>query len=118
MYGATYGFSQSVFFFGYVLTFGFGAYQVTRDTDSIAYANFSDVFVVFSAVIFGALGAGEASSFAPNYTKAKVSANKIFALLDREPAIDGYSEDGAKPVSEFTIIHCVYVAFQSLFILI
>ena len=109
MYGATYGFSQSILFLGYVLAFGFGAYQVTLDTDHIAHAEFSDVFVVFSAVIFGAIGAGQASSFAPNYAKAKVSANRIFALLDREPAIDGYSEDGAKPVSEFAIIHSMYM---------
>ena len=107
MYGLTYGFSQSILFFGYVITFGFGIYQVTRDTDHIAHANFADIFVVFSAIIFGAVSAGQASSFAPNYAKAKVSANRIYALLDREPVIDSYSEDGAKPVSAFTTIACM-----------
>ena len=107
MYGLTYGFSQSTLFFGYTLTFGFGAYQVTRDPGSIAHENFADIFVVFSAVIFGAVGAGQASSFAPNYAQAKVSANRIFALLDREPVIDSYSEDGAKPVSTYTIWMCI-----------
>ena len=71
---------------------------------SIAHENYSDVFVAFMAVIFGAFGIGQASSFAPNYAKAKVSANRIYALLDREPDIDGYSEDGLKPVS-ITIIY-------------
>ena len=55
---------------------------------------------MFIAIIFGSFGAGAASSFAPNYAKAKQSANRIFALLDREPVIDGYSEEGLKPVSK------------------
>ena len=49
---------------------------------------------------------GQAGAFAPNYAKAKISANRIFALLDRRPAIDSYSEDGSKLVSAFrTPIH-------------
>ena len=81
------------------MAFGFGAYQVTRQPGHIAHEGFSDVFTVFLAIIFGSIGAGQASSFAPNYAKAKQSANRIFALLDREPVIDGYSEEGLKPVS-------------------
>ena len=30
VFGLAYGFSQGVLFLGYVVTFGFGAYQVTR----------------------------------------------------------------------------------------
>lgn len=99
MYGVTYGFGQAVLFLGYILTFGFGAYQVMQPSDHIAHSNLKDVFVAFMAVIFGAFGVGQASAFAPNYTKAKLSANRIYALLDREPEIDGYSDDGVKPVS-------------------
>ena len=99
VYGASYGFSQGIQFLGFAIAFGFGAYQVTRQPGHIAHESFSDVFTVFMAVIFGSIGAGQASSFAPNYAKAKLSANRIFALLDREPIIDGYSEEGLKPVS-------------------
>jgi len=42
---------------------------------------------------------GEASSFAPNASKAEVSAGHMFALFDRIPAIDSESVDGNKPVS-------------------
>ena len=42
---------------------------------------------------------GQASQFAPDYGKAKASAAKIFALLDKEPLIDSYSTEGEKPVS-------------------
>ena len=85
-------------FFGFVLTFGFGAFQVVQDRESVVYEEYSHILVALMAVIFGAQGVGQASSFAPNYAKAKQSANRIYALLDREPVIDGYSEDGLKPV--------------------
>ena len=99
VYGLTYGFSQGFFYPGYILTFGFGAWQLTQPPDSILNENFRDVFIVFSAVIFGAMGVGQAGAFAPNYAKAKLSSNRIFFLLDRQPEIDGYSEEGVVPVS-------------------
>ncbi len=109
VYGLTYGFSQSLIFFMYATIFRFGAYQVTRDDDHIAYSEFTDVFRALLAMVFGALSVGQASSFAPNYAKAKVSANRIFALLDREPLIDSYSEDGERLVSR-----CMYSHLYSL----
>ena len=42
---------------------------------------------------------GQAGAFAPNYTKARLSSNRIFQLIDRVPVIDGYSVDGETPVS-------------------
>ena len=101
---------------GFILTFGFGAYQVTRPPGHIAHESFSDLLTVLMAVIFGAVGAGQASSFAPNYTKAKQSANRIFALLDREPVVDGYSEDGLKPVSILCFLSSFYYNFCVSFI--
>lgn len=81
----------------YAVVFRFGAYQVALPTTHIAYSSFDNVFVAFTALIFGAAGAGQAAAFAPNYAKAKLSANRVFFLLDRVPEIDGYSEEGEKP---------------------
>ncbi len=97
MYGLTYAISQCVTYFMYAIVFRFGAFQVTEPIGSIAYVPFDRIFVTFSALIFGAAGAGQAAAFAPNYAKAKLSANRIFHLLDRVPEIDGYSEEGEKP---------------------
>ena len=99
VYGLTYGFSQSIIFFLYAIVFRFGAFQVTREPGHVAHLEFQDLFRVFLALVFGALTVGQAGAFAPNYAKAKVSANRIFALLDRMPEIDSYSEDGSKLVS-------------------
>jgi len=60
---------------------------------------FVNFFRVFGAIVFGAMALGQASQFAPDYGKAKTAAAKIFALLDRQPAIDSYSTDGQKLVS-------------------
>ena len=54
---------------------------------------------VYGAIFFGALAVGQASQFAPDYGKAKAAAAKMFALFDRQPAIDSYSTVGEKPVS-------------------
>ena len=82
----------------YPIVFRFGAFQVLLDPSNVASAQFQDIFRVFFALIFGAVGAGQAGAFAPNYAKARLSANRIFVLLDREPIIDGYSEEGTKLV--------------------
>nr|XP_045016867.1 phosphatidylcholine translocator ABCB4 isoform X2 [Jaculus jaculus] len=52
---------------------------------------------VFSAIVFGAVALGHASSFAPDYTKAKLSAAHLFCLFERQPLIDSYSREGVWP---------------------
>ena len=83
----------------YAAVFRFGALLVTRPTDDIAYVEFFDIFRVFIAIVFGGAAIAQAGAFAPNYAMAKLSANRIFFLLDRKPLIDNYSEEGSKPVS-------------------
>ncbi|XP_014447168.2 phosphatidylcholine translocator ABCB4 isoform X4 [Tupaia chinensis] len=53
---------------------------------------------VFSAIVLGAVALGHASSFAPDYAKAKLSAAHLFMLFERQPLIDSYSEEGLRPV--------------------
>ena len=63
---------------------------------------------VFSAIVFTAMSVGQATSFAPDYGKAKLAAAKIFWLLDRIPSIDSFSEDGTKLVSKsrYISVYC------------
>ena len=99
IYGLAYAFSQAVVYFVYPLVFRFGAFQITLPESNVAHATFDEMIVVFFALVFGAAGAGQAGAFAPNYAKAKLSAGRIFHLLDRVPEIDAYSNDGEKLVS-------------------
>jgi len=70
-------------------------------------------FVCFSAVIFGAQSAGTIFSFAPDMGKARQAAQELKILYDRKPAIDSWSEDGARLESveghiEFRDVHFRY----------
>ena len=64
-------------------------------------------------MFFGIWSAAEASTYAPNYAKARLSAKRIFALVDLVPAIDSFSEEGDKPVCGHVIHmysdHCLVI---------
>uniref|UniRef100_H2ZPB6 Bile salt export pump n=1 Tax=Ciona savignyi TaxID=51511 RepID=H2ZPB6_CIOSA len=90
--GLGYGYSQCVIYLAYAAVFRLGIELVF--TYEMTYDN---VFKVITAVIFGAMAVGQNSSFAPDYAEAKVSARRMFALFDRTPEIDVYSDKGASP---------------------
>ncbi len=98
LHGLTYGFSQAIIFVIYGIVFRFGAFQIVLAESNVVSTNFDQILVVFVALVFGAAGSGQASSYVPNYAKAKLAAARIFHLLDRKPTIDSYSEDGLKLV--------------------
>ena len=51
---------------------------------------------VISAIVTSGTALGRASSYTPDYAKAKISAARFFQLLDRVPTISVYSQDGDK----------------------
>lgn len=51
---------------------------------------------VISAIVTSGTALGRASSYTPDYAKAKISAARFFQLLDRLPEISVYSEKGEK----------------------
>ncbi|NXH19197.1 MDR1 protein, partial [Bucco capensis] len=108
LYGFTYGIAQCANYFINAAVFRFGAWLIAN-----CLTNFENVFIVFSSVIFAAMNVGQSASLAPDYGKAKMSAQRIFQLLDRKPLIDSYSEEGEKLSNfegniEFRNIHFVY----------
>ncbi|XP_014140363.2 ATP-binding cassette sub-family B member 5 isoform X1 [Falco cherrug] len=108
LYGFTYGVAQCANYFINAAVFRFGAWLIAR-----CLTNFENVFIVFSSIIFAAMNVGQSASLAPDYGKARVSAQRIFQLLDRKPLIDSYSEEGEKLSNfegniEFRNIHFVY----------
>lgn len=51
---------------------------------------------VISAIVTSGTALGRASSYTPDYAKAKISAARFFQLLDRVPQISVYSDKGDK----------------------
>ncbi|XP_027868031.1 ATP-dependent translocase ABCB1 [Xiphophorus couchianus] len=92
VHGFTFSFSQAMIYFAYAACFRFGAWLIIQGRMDV-----EGVFLVISAVLFGAMAVGEANSFAPNYAKAKMSASHLLMLLNKEPEIDNLSEQGDKP---------------------
>lgn len=89
-YGLMYGVSQSILFFAFSATFIYGGWLVQEHE-----LTYEKVFRIFSAIIFGGTQLGRAAASAPDFTKAKDSAARIFRLLDRVPAYaDPYATDG------------------------
>ena len=70
---------------------------MTFPTDHILYTPFENIFRVFAAIIFAAIGVGATASFAPDYNRAKKAAKLVFSVINREPMIDNLSDEGAKP---------------------
>lgn len=54
---------------------------------------------MFSAIIFGGMVVGRQSSFGVDYTKAKLAAARIIALINRKPKIDAREDGGNTIVS-------------------
>ncbi|CAH1787977.1 unnamed protein product [Owenia fusiformis] len=96
IYGVAFSFSQAVIYFSWAAAFTFGAYQI-----QIGEMTFDNVFKVFAAIVFGAMALGQTAAFAPDYSKARNAAGRIFKLLDRTPTIDSQSDVGTK-IHSFT----------------
>uniref|UniRef100_A0A8C3CKX7 Bile salt export pump n=1 Tax=Cairina moschata TaxID=8855 RepID=A0A8C3CKX7_CAIMO len=85
VYGISFGFAQSIVF----IANSFSLQLPTNDRVPLSCR-------VISAIVTSGTALGRASSYTPNYAKAKTSAARFFQLIDRVPEISVYSEKGEK----------------------
>lgn len=84
-----FGFSQGIMFFAYAIAYYYGSRLILWGLYGPG-----DVIKVIFAIIFTAMAAGQASTFLPNVSKAKLAAESVFELLDRVPVIDVRTPSG------------------------
>lgn len=80
--GLVYSCGQTIPMFSYAISLYYGGYLVAREGLS-----YEKVIKISEALIFGSWMLGQALAFAPNFNAGKISAGKIFKLLDRVPEI-------------------------------
>ncbi|XP_070694481.1 bile salt export pump [Pempheris klunzingeri] len=91
IYGVCFGFAQCVIFMAYAASFRFGGYLVKAED-----LQYMLVFRVIAVVVISGTALGRASSFTPDYAKAKTAAAQFFKVLDRVPKISMSHTDGEK----------------------
>ncbi|RHZ74187.1 hypothetical protein Glove_227g57 [Diversispora epigaea] len=106
-----FGFAQGALFFIYALAFWYGGKLVA----SGEYTPM-EMLKAFFPILFMALGVGQASTFAPNISKAKIAAISIFEILERQSLIDPTQNEGKDrptPVTGHSEFHDVYFNYPA-----
>ncbi|KAM8934651.1 bile salt export pump-like [Pelodytes ibericus] len=91
VYGLCFGFAQCVVFIANSVSYRYGGYLVDKEG-----LHYSFVFRVISSIVTSGTALGRASSYTPDYAKAKISAARFFKLVDRVPKITLFTEEGEK----------------------
>uniref|UniRef100_W5KF00 ATP-binding cassette, sub-family B (MDR/TAP), member 11a n=1 Tax=Astyanax mexicanus TaxID=7994 RepID=W5KF00_ASTMX len=91
IYAICFAFAQCVIFMAYAASFRYGGYLVTYEG-----LHYVVVFRVIAAIVTSGTALGKASSFTPDYAKAKIAAAQFFKLLDRVPRININQKDGKR----------------------
>ncbi|XP_075685519.1 bile salt export pump-like [Rhinoderma darwinii] len=91
VYGLCFGFAQCIIFIANSVSYRYGGYLV-----EVEGLHYSFVFRVISSIVTSGTALGRASSYTPDYAKAKISAARFFKLVDRVPKICVYKDVGDK----------------------
>ncbi|OCT61132.1 bile salt export pump [Xenopus laevis] len=91
VYGLCFGFAQCIVFIANTVSYRYGGYLVDKEG-----LHYSFVFRVISSIVTSGTALGRASSYTPDYAKAKISAARFFKLVDRIPKISVYSDYGER----------------------
>lgn len=95
--GLVFGFTQFTFFGAFALAYWYGGKLMDQGE-----LTFKDVMICSTAVMMGAMGAGEAGGFASKLKDAEIGAKRVFTVMDRVPPIDPFASgdkdiDPARP---------------------
>ncbi|KNC84946.1 hypothetical protein SARC_02838 [Sphaeroforma arctica JP610] len=87
--GIGFGFSEFFMFAIWAVSFYYGSTLVDDGK-----CDFQEMLTAINGIIFGAMTLGQVSAMMPDAGKAKISASKVFRLIDRVPEVDSSSTEG------------------------
>ncbi|KAJ3065463.1 (ABC) transporter [Rhizoclosmatium hyalinum] len=90
--GVGFGCFMMIMFMTYSLAFWYGTRLVIQGT-----MGGQDVLITFMALMLGSMALTQVPANLAAVSSARGAAHKIFATIDRVPAIDSFSEKGKKP---------------------
>ncbi|XP_044151678.1 ATP-dependent translocase ABCB1-like isoform X3 [Bufo gargarizans] len=110
IHGLGYGIEEVLPYFLCAALFSFGAWLI-----ALCYIQTQNVFRTFFVIMFAVRKVTRQDSLTLNFGKAKLSAERIFQLLDRTPAIDIFSEQGETLLADgidITSLHLKWLRSQ------
>lgn len=82
-------------FYAIAAAFSLGAYLVQKN---LFNQDLESIMLVFNCVLFGAQSVGQAAAILPDYGKAVLAVESMFALFDRVPAINNWGDDEGETI--------------------
>lgn len=93
--GPVFAMGQCAPYLAYALTFYYGGVLVSNE--GLPYQN---TLKVSESLLFGAWVLGQTLALVPNLSAAKLSAGRLFAMIDRRPRINSGSDDSTQSGDE------------------
>ncbi|KTG02263.1 hypothetical protein cypCar_00004485 [Cyprinus carpio] len=111
------GFTFFMIYMSYALAFWYGSTLILAGEYNIGI-----LLTVFFSVLIGAFGIGQTSPNIQSFSSARGAAHKVFHIIDHEPKINSFSEEGykldvVKGNIEFKNIHFTYPSRQDVKVL-
>ncbi|XP_049439803.1 ATP-binding cassette, sub-family B (MDR/TAP), member 4 [Epinephelus fuscoguttatus] len=88
------GFTFMVIYLSYALAFWYGSTLILSKEYTIG-----TVLTVFFVVLIGVFTLGQTAPNFQTFDSARGAAHKVYSIIERQPTIDSYSEEGFKPDS-------------------
>ncbi|XP_056308710.1 ATP-dependent translocase ABCB1-like [Danio aesculapii] len=85
------GFTFFMIYMSYALAFWYGSTLILAGEYTIGM-----LLTIFFAVLIGAFGLGQTSPNIQTFSSARGAAHKVFQIIDHEPKINSFSEEGYK----------------------
>ena len=80
--------------------------------ESVAHAQYQNVYRAFSAIIFVSIGIGAVGAFIPDASKANAAVDKVFKVINRPLTIDPSSREGETSLNVSGMVQFNSVSFS------